>query len=371
MVDVLQKIANGKRPRLPSFLTDIPIDELGGLTLRLRRDALGNFFRRLAVDGTTKLPPILSGVIQKAVATKTLKALLQEAARQKESPNWGGWAVQVLSQRMMSGDVPQVPMMCLVEAAIQQYLQEVEEARKQAPETQTHWDKPAFYFLSRATRSQNAVEEIWDTPWRQAVSSLQIKWQGPSFDYEQFAVVPSNFSAFLASWVAQNGVLSEPNEKTKELARLSEAGVEHELLRDMESKFPGEAEDWFGAADPSAVPVQRETTDPTKQSDPKFALLRIFTNGIVDEKIILATQLLENETLNTNEKLIKINNLIRFPSTASLQQLGDLLGVSKQAVIKTAWWIENRKGEKGSEKRSCCPTCFASSRSSGWPNQSH
>jgi hypothetical protein len=89
MVDVLQKIANGKRPRLPSFLTDLPIDELGGLALRLRRDALGNVFRRLAVDGTTKLPPILSGVIQKKRSRQKRSKLYCKRRRAKKSRRIG------------------------------------------------------------------------------------------------------------------------------------------------------------------------------------------------------------------------------------------------------------------------------------------
>jgi hypothetical protein len=47
--------------------------------------------------------------------------------------------------------------------------------------------------------------------------------------------------------------------------------------------------------------------------------------------------------------LTKIDGLIRFPPTASAEQLGAMLGVSKQAVMKTAWWRKKRRGESDEE----------------------
>jgi hypothetical protein len=80
-----------------------------------------------------------------------------------------------------------------------------------------------------------------------------------------------------------------------------------------------------------------------------IALLKVFTNGIVDDRINKAAQLLTDDNLTANEKLTEIDALIRFPPTASAEQLGEMLGVSKQAVLKTDWWIQNRKGEKADE----------------------
>lgn len=79
------------------------------------------------------------------------------------------------------------------------------------------------------------------------------------------------------------------------------------------------------------------------------ALLRIYTNGIADERFETAVLLLSNSDLTANEKLIKIDALIPFPPTASAEQLAEMLGVTKQAVLKTEWWLQNRKGEKESE----------------------
>lgn len=79
------------------------------------------------------------------------------------------------------------------------------------------------------------------------------------------------------------------------------------------------------------------------------ALLRMLTGGLTDERFEQAAAVLMNQHFGTDEKLIKIDELIRIPPTASAQQLGDLLGITKQAVSKTGWWVANRKGEKANE----------------------
>lgn len=79
------------------------------------------------------------------------------------------------------------------------------------------------------------------------------------------------------------------------------------------------------------------------------ALLRVYSNGIFDENIMQATLLLADDTLTVNDKLTKIDALIPFPANAFAEQLGEMLGKTKQAVLKTDWWIQKRKGEKDSE----------------------
>jgi hypothetical protein len=98
------------------------------------------------------------------------------------------------------------------------------------------------------------------------------------------------------------------------------------------------------------------TTDPGESTvglgphdDASLALLRVFTNGLSDDRIKAATRLLIYGVLTANEKLTKIDALIPFPATASAEQLGEMLGVTKQAVLKTDWWIQNRRGEKDNE----------------------
>ncbi len=87
----------------------------------------------------------------------------------------------------------------------------------------------------------------------------------------------------------------------------------------------------------------------TINRDSSQRLLSVFTNGLSDDRIQKAAQVLTDERLTANEKLTKIDALIPLPATASAQQLGDMLGVKKQAVLKTDWWIQNRKGENAEE----------------------
>jgi hypothetical protein len=91
-----------------------------------------------------------------------------------------------------------------------------------------------------------------------------------------------------------------------------------------------------------------ETTVPPAEH-PSVAILRVFTNGIADERIAKASQVLADDKLTANDKLTKIDSLIAFPPTASAEQLGRMLGVSKQAVMKTEWWRKNRRGESQEE----------------------
>ena len=88
----------------------------------------------------------------------------------------------------------------------------------------------------------------------------------------------------------------------------------------------------------------------TRDSDAAISrLLSVFTDGLTDERFQRAAAILQNENLNANEKLTKVDAVIRLPATASAERLGQLVGVSKQTVLKSAWWIQHRKGEKADE----------------------
>lgn len=101
---------------------------------------------------------------------------------------------------------------------------------------------------------------------------------------------------------------------------------------------------------PSTAAVQAEATAAAAQGDnASLALMRVFTNGISDDRIEKAALLLYDGALSANEKLTKIDALLPIPPTASAEQLGIMIGVTKQAVLKTPWWTQNRKGEKKSE----------------------
>jgi hypothetical protein len=111
-----------------------------------------------------------------------------------------------------------------------------------------------------------------------------------------------------------------------------------------ETNAPEKRSETGPAGGPTDAVVAAKTGD-----DASIALLRVFTNGLVDDRINEAAQVLTNDELTASEKLTKIDALIRFPPTASAEQLGKLLGVTKQAILKTDWWMQNRKGEKANE----------------------
>jgi hypothetical protein len=98
---------------------------------------------------------------------------------------------------------------------------------------------------------------------------------------------------------------------------------------------------------PSVAEITRPPESPpaTTSSDDVTRLLRVFTDGIADDRIRKAAQLLGNGKLTVNEKLTKIDELIPLPAIATAEQLAEMLGVTKQAVLKTDWWVRKRKGE--------------------------
>lgn len=83
--------------------------------------------------------------------------------------------------------------------------------------------------------------------------------------------------------------------------------------------------------------------------DSTFALLRVYTNGLANDRICKATQVAADDELTVNERLTEIDALMPIPATASAEHLGAMLGKTKQAVLKSEWWKQNRQGEKENE----------------------
>lgn len=141
------------------------------------------------------------------------------------------------------------------------------------------------------------------------------------------------------------------------------AGVNRWLATvcDTHGKRPSEVADWSLtqfcdlASSPSGANLVDarvgEVTEVKGMSDDeaKRRLLSLFTGGVTDEKFQKAAAILQDESLNVNDKLTKIDTIIPFPATASAEDLGRLLGVTKQTVLKTEWWKQHRKGEKADE----------------------
>jgi hypothetical protein len=87
---------------------------------------------------------------------------------------------------------------------------------------------------------------------------------------------------------------------------------------------------------------------PTRPAGNASALLDLYTNGLADKRIQQAQRIV-GSGMATNEKLMKLDALVPIPATASAKGLGAALGVSKQAVLKSEWWKDNRRGEKADE----------------------
>ncbi|MFO0877410.1 MAG: hypothetical protein U0840_08550 [Gemmataceae bacterium] len=77
-----------------------------------------------------------------------------------------------------------------------------------------------------------------------------------------------------------------------------------------------------------------------------LAYLKLYTNGIAKERIQSAFHILTDDSLSANEKLTRMDNKCPFPIYSSAEQLGALLGVTKQAVLKTEWWRLTFKDRK-------------------------
>lgn len=99
--------------------------------------------------------------------------------------------------------------------------------------------------------------------------------------------------------------------------------------------------------DPPLVLPNKLPTNLAKDSH-LSRIMRVFTNGVSDERFANAIEVIASE-MKVDDKLTKLDSLIRIPATASAAQLGEMLEVSKQAILKTDWWKLNRKGEKDDE----------------------
>jgi hypothetical protein len=78
-------------------------------------------------------------------------------------------------------------------------------------------------------------------------------------------------------------------------------------------------------------------------------VISLYTDGLSDDRMRQAAKVLGDNTVSANEKLVRIDKFMRLPAKASAKQLAKFLGVSKTAVLKTAWWVQNRKGERANE----------------------
>jgi hypothetical protein len=94
---------------------------------------------------------------------------------------------------------------------------------------------------------------------------------------------------------------------------------------------------------------QLANAEQQRKSDSMSRLVSLYTGGIADTKIVQVENIQTNDNLTVNEKLWKMDKIMPIPAKASAKQLGTMLKVSKTAIQKTEWWMQNRKGKKSEE----------------------
>ncbi|NMC21971.1 MAG: hypothetical protein GYA33_16315 [Thermogutta sp.] len=58
------------------------------------------------------------------------------------------------------------------------------------------------------------------------------------------------------------------------------------------------------------------------------------------------TEVAKDGTLTVDQKLTKMDRVLKIPPTASAHDLARALGVSSTAIKKTGWWETQRKGRQ-------------------------
>jgi len=97
----------------------------------------------------------------------------------------------------------------------------------------------------------------------------------------------------------------------------------------------------------AALPAQTATSG--DDAEVLRRVVSLFTGGIADARIPEVARVVKDKTLTVNERLERVDSLFRIPAATSAAQLAKVLGVSRQAVMKTAWWKAHRRGAKDAE----------------------
>jgi hypothetical protein len=271
--DVVEQLGRGETVNLPDFFLEMAKNERAILIPKIRFEALPFFLRRLAVDESLELPPILQGRFDKARLCDAVRACLERVTahnksrppEQHEQPPWGELANEVWAQQTEAEGREEMPLMCAVQEAVRHELQNVEDAKRANSDSpvEPNWLERAGRLLNWAEPFQVLSKDVGDTPWRRAIAGLKRKWEGPSFETDSF-FSEGHFAEYVRVWVFRDGICDEPDDKTKELARLNRMGVQHELLADIRSGFPQKAEEWFRTTDASRAETSGDPASETK-----------------------------------------------------------------------------------------------------------
>jgi hypothetical protein len=293
LATALEEIGRGGDAQLPEFMASLTEQERAEIIQKVTAHALPYYLRQLASAETVELPEILHGRFDKAHLNEVVREYLKEvrarnapARRSRgrgrrghsipmEVPDWGGLALRVWWGHSSTQNTSP-SLECAVKAAVHQHIQAVQDAKRNDPKSpvKPNWFETAGRLLSVGS---GLSEELGETPWSHAITVLKRKWQGPAFDSETL-LVGDAFSEYVRHWVFNEGAPGDPDDRTKELARLDSAVVQHELLAEIRNQFPHEARKWFG-------PLMGEKLLPLNEAM-KAALRFIKKNGPV-----IATQI--------------------------------------------------------------------------------
>jgi hypothetical protein len=189
--------------------------------------------------------------------------------------------------------------------------------------------------------SQRTIDRRATTIWRDLARyalALLPESESHPYRYDEFIPAGQNktVSAHVLSLLERASFLGRP-------AAPAAAGADSGQNREPTVEDPSEV------ASAGRGEKRREGSEGVEKSQALMRVLNVFTDGVADTRIETASRLLSDDALTADEKLTRIDELIRFPATASAEQLGVMLGVTKQAVLKTEWWRQNRQGEKQNE----------------------
>ena len=76
------------------------------------------------------------------------------------------------------------------------------------------------------------------------------------------------------------------------------------------------------------------------------ATISIYSGGVADDRLRQVAAIVAQRELSVAERLQKIDDVLPIPASASLKDLAELFGVSREAVRTTPWWQKSRAGER-------------------------
>ncbi|MGB7329543.1 MAG: hypothetical protein WBD31_32010 [Rubripirellula sp.] len=80
------------------------------------------------------------------------------------------------------------------------------------------------------------------------------------------------------------------------------------------------------------------------ESKSMFRLFNLYSDNVAEERMRAAHNILNGDG-SINDKLEKIDAIFPIPASASGEALGRVFDVTRQAIAKTDWWEQNRKGK--------------------------